>query len=139
MQPLLDIQGKADFGFTAGKLGFDERLPRSASYPVFQYISKTLTNGHSVEPEKVSNVRDRFVQVFPEFRDFSRSREMDHEWSTEVDDKRSTFRAGRPEVEEFREIRQYFYSKLVGNDDRSPKSYPTAIAVMREIFFDFLR
>lgn len=137
VQPLLDIQGKAEFGFTATKLGFDKRFPRSASYPVFQYISKTLTNSDSVEPEKVSNVRDRFVQTFPEFRDFSRSREIDHEWSTDVDDKKSTFRAGRPEVEEFRKIRQYFYFKIVGNDDRSPKSYPTAIAVMREIFFDF--
>uniref|UniRef100_A0A093UL78 Uncharacterized protein n=1 Tax=Talaromyces marneffei PM1 TaxID=1077442 RepID=A0A093UL78_TALMA len=137
VQPLLDIQGKADFESAANKLGFNKRFPRSARYPVFQYISKTLTNSDSVEPEKVRNVRDRFVQTFPEFWDFSRSREISHEWSTDIDDKKSTFRAGRPEVEEFRKIRQYFYLKIVGNDDESPKTYPTAIAVMREIFFDF--
>ncbi|OKL55301.1 hypothetical protein UA08_09460 [Talaromyces atroroseus] len=137
VQPLLDIQGKADFEFVANKLGFNKRFPRSTRYPVFQYISRTLTNNGSVESERVSNVRDRFVQTFPESQDFSRARDISHEWSTNIDDQKSTFRAGRPEVEEFRKLRQYFYFKIVGNDDGSPKSYPTAIAVMREIFFDF--
>ncbi|EED22501.1 conserved hypothetical protein [Talaromyces stipitatus ATCC 10500] len=137
VQPLLDIQGKADFEFTAHKLGFDKRFPRSAKYPVFQYISKTLTNSGSVESEKVSNVRNGFVQAFPESQDISRSREAHPEWSTDIEERKATFRAGRPEVKEYRRIRQYFYLKIVGNDDQSPKSYPTAIAVMREIFFDF--
>lgn len=137
VQPLLDIQGKAEFEFTANKLGFNKRFPRSARYPVFQYISKTLTNSDSVESERVSNVRNKFVQVFPESQDISRSRESHPEWSTDVEERKATFRAGRPEIKEYRKVRQYFYLQIIGNDDESLKSYPTATAVMREIFFDF--
>jgi Protein of unknown function (DUF3723) len=137
VQPLLDVQGKADLDLTAKQLGFNKRLPSSARYPVFQYISQTLTNSDSVESERVNDVRDKFVQVFLEYQDISRSRGSHPEWSTDIEERKATFRAGRPEVKEYRKIRQYFYLKIIGNDEESIKSYPTATAVMREMFFDF--
>jgi hypothetical protein len=136
---ILDLEGRQMMLKTAERLGFDmpgKDKPKGPRIQTFQFVSKQLlSDAEFVDPKKTKFLAEKFGQLYSTTP--SQRKQAIPPLTTDHEALKASFRAGRPEIQEYDSIRPIFFIGSVYSSGQPAKLFPTAFAVMREIFFSF--
>jgi hypothetical protein len=137
VKPILDPEGRSRIVQLAERLGFNilkQDYLESPGVPVFRHVSKTLLgNVQVVDARKTNYLAGKFRGLYPSLASTFENPPL----TTDIEERKASFRAGRPDTREYDAIRPVFFMKNIYSSSEPAKLYPTAFAVMREIFFSF--
>jgi hypothetical protein len=97
-------------------------------------MSKTLLNNIQViDTRKINYLIGKFQGLYPSLASTFKNSPL----TTDIEKQKTSFRAERPDIQEYDAIHSIFFIKNIYSSSEPAKLYPTAFTVIREIFFSF--